>query len=220
MQTIDETLIVRGRKCVFHQRESQPTNTQIFTLARSGWNVNMMESIKRSIDWLIVQIVKWQNFFARIKNHFDSFFFSSRIVRVDGDGSTCIWFIGFVADTTWTVCVNCGKKPVSSSRQRNDFINMDTKRIVFERRISYLLFVVERCDASTFSSSKDVINETNQMNKGGRMAVAKRKKNKKNDVISSISVLIWSFIMGNDNGANGQQSMIQMGRTLSYTAAR
>lgn len=36
MQTIDETLIVRGRKCVFHQRESQPTNTQIFTLARSG----------------------------------------------------------------------------------------------------------------------------------------------------------------------------------------
>lgn len=97
---------------------------------------------------------------------------------------------------------------------------MDTKRIVFERRISYLLFVVERCAASTFSSSKDVINETNQMNKGGRMAVAKRKKNKKNDVISSISVLIWSFIMGNDNGANGQQSMIQMGRTLSYTAAR
>lgn len=63
---------------------------------------------------------------------------------VDG-GSTCNWFIGFVADTTWTVCVNCGEKPVLSSRQRNDFINMDKIRIVFERRFffyKYLLFVI------------------------------------------------------------------------------
>lgn len=54
--------------------ESHSTNNQIFTIVQSGWNVSMMEPIKRSIDWLIVYVLKWKNFFGRIKTDFDLIF--------------------------------------------------------------------------------------------------------------------------------------------------
>lgn len=138
-----------------------------------------------------------RNLFRRI-----IFSFQIQIIvdRADG-GSMWVWFIDIVNDTTWTVCVNCGKKQVLSSpergrrgekrlhrhgqntyRVRTAFVFFSLfesslyrhrRRLHFQRSIDAKHLPVI---ASTFScAAKYVINETKQTT-DRRSVVAKRSK--------------------------------------------